>query len=403
MEHLEHLEQGLFISGGEYMYKEYDMDQLVKEIYTVETKHRQLDDDSLLILNRRVLTEDDISFKILDTDEDIKEYTIRYIIINIDFNEYIKVMLIEYLNLGSLDFEVRNEIFNKLYNYIKLTIIRELIIENLSLVKNKNIIENKLNHYKKYNDIINDIEKLCCNIKFKNELYDLIKEYEIQLKYSITKFDLGYSLFNLIINKKDDDTIISDLEKVRLNKSLRKYKKPRTEYEFKTKFEELKKILKLYFEVESNIDLNEIKKDLNKDLNRYLVLRELKGIEMLYLKSYKVKPGIERYRIFISDIDSAYYDFFLKEEIMKYIIEDTDIASLNKLINEIVHISKKKLKKYLYKNTSIYKKIDIINELNTYRLDELELEGIHNILEIIVNEEEIALEEIKKIKNYIIK
>ena len=375
------------------MYKEYDMDQLVKEIYTVETKHRQLDDDSLLILNRRVLTEDDISFKILDTDEDIKEYTIRYIIINIDFNEY--------LNLGSLDFEVRNEIFNKLYNYIKLTIIRELIIENLSLVKNKNIIENKLNHYKKYNDIINDIEKLCCNIKFKNELYDLIKEYEIQLKYSITKFDLGYSLFNLIINKKDDDTIISDLEKVRLNKSLRKYKKPRTEYEFKTKFEELKKILKLYFEVESNIDLNEIKKDLNKDLNRYLVLRELKGIEMLYLKSYKVKPGIERYRKFISDY--AYYDFFLKEEIMKYIIEDTDIASLNKLINEIVHISKKKLKKYLYKNTSIYKKIDIINELNTYRLDELELEGIHNILEIIVNEEEIALEEIKKIKNYIIK
>ena len=135
MEHLEHLEQGLFISGGEYMYKEYDMDQLVKEIYTVETKHRQLDDDSLLILNRRVLTEDDISVKILDTDEDIKEYTIRYIIINIDFNEYIKVMLIEYLNLGSLDLEARNEIFNKLYNYIKLTIIRELIIENLSLVK----------------------------------------------------------------------------------------------------------------------------------------------------------------------------------------------------------------------------------------------------------------------------
>lgn len=403
MEHLEHLEQGLFISGGEYMYKKYDMDQLVKEIYTVETKHRQLDDDSLLILNRRVLTEDDISVKILDTDEDIKEYTIRYIIINIDFNEYIKVMLIEYLNLGSLDLDVRNEIFNKLYNYIKLTIIRELIIENLALVKNKNIIENELNHYKKYNDIINDIEKLCCNIKFKNELYDLIKEYEIQLKYSITKFDLGYSLFNLIINKKDDDTIISDLEKVRLNKSLRKYKKPRTEYEFKTKFEELKKILKLYFEVESNIDLNEINKDLNKDLNRYLVLRELKGIEMLYLKSYKVKPSIERYRKFISDIDSAYYDFFLKEEIMKYIIEDTDIASLNKLINEIVHISKKKLKKYLYKNTSIYKKIDIINELNTYRLDELELEGIHNILEIIVNEEEIALEEIKKIKNYIIK
>lgn len=88
---------------------------------------------------------------------------------------------------------------------------------------------------------------------------------------------------------------------------------------------------------------------------------------------------------------------------MKYIIEDTDIASLNKLINEIVHISKKKLKKYLYKNTSIYKKIDIINELNTYRLDELELEGIHNILEIIVNEEEITLEEVKKIKNYIIK
>lgn len=155
--------------------------------------------------------------------------------------------------------------------------------------------------------------------------------------------------------------------------------------------------------MESNIDLNEINKDLNKDLNRYLVLRELKGIEMLYLKSYKVKPSIERYRNFISNIDSAYYDFFLKEEIMKYIIEDTDIASLNKLINEIVHISKKKLKKYLYKNTSIYKKIDIINELNTYRLDELELEGIHNILEIIVNEEEITLEEVKKIKNYIIK
>ena len=136
------------------MYKKYDMDQLVKEIYTVETKHRQLDDDSLLILNRRVLTEDDISVKILDTDEDIKEYTIRYIIINIDFNEYIKVMLIEYLNLGSLDLDVRNEIFNKLYNYIKLTIIRELIIENLALVKNKNIIENELNHYKKYNDIV---------------------------------------------------------------------------------------------------------------------------------------------------------------------------------------------------------------------------------------------------------
>ena len=46
---------------------------------------------------------------------------------------------------------------------------------------------------------------------------------------------------------------------------------------------------------------------------------------------------------------------------------------------------------------------DVINELNTYRLDELELEGIHNILEIIVNEEEITLEEVKKIKNYIIK
>lgn len=383
-----------------------DEDELLyacaRELEMIEYKVKPLDYDTFK--SKLDLSDNDIFIEVkwednwIEPKDILKTYNIKEIISKIGFNNNIKLAFIEYLNL-KCDLDDRNNLFDKLINYIKLSITREFILDNLLSIKNEKIIENKLNYYKKYDDIINDINMLECNINNKNELYDLIKEYEIQLQYVVTEFDLVYSLFNLITNEENNDTIISDLEKVRLNASLRKGKNPRTEYEFTIKFEELKKKLKLYFNLENNISSNEI----NKDLNRYLVLRELKGIEMLYLNSYKVKPNIEMYKNFTSNIDSKYYDFFLREDIMKHIIENADIANLNKLMNEIIHISKRKLKKILYANTNIYQKVDIINKLNTYNLEELELEGMHNILESIVNEDEITLEEIKKIKNYIIK
>lgn len=383
-----------------------DEDELLyacaRELEMIEYKVKPLDYDTFK--SKLDLSDNDIFIEVkwednwIEPKDILKTYNIKEIISKISFNNNIKLAFIEYLNL-KCDLDDRNNLFDKLINYIKLSITREFILDNLLSIKNEKIIENKLNYYKKYDDIINDINMLECNINNKNELYDLIKEYEIQLQYVVTEFDLVYSLFNLITNEENNDTIISDLEKVRLNASLRKGKNPRTEYEFTIKFEELKKKLKLYFNLENNISSNEI----NKDLNRYLVLRELKGIEMLYLNSYKVKPNIEMYKNFTSNIDSKYYDFFLREDIMKHIIENADIANLNKLMNEIIHISKRKFKKILYGNTNIYQKVDIINKLNTYNLEELELEGMHNILESIVNEDEITLEEIKKIKNYIIK
>lgn len=383
-----------------------DEDELLyacaRELEMIEYKVKPLDYDTFK--SKLDLSDNDIFIEVkwednwIEPKDILKTYNIKEIISKISFNNNIKLAFIEYLNL-KCDLDDRNNLFDKLINYIKLSITREFILDNLLSIKNEKIIENKLNYYKKYDDIINDINMLECNINNKNELYDLIKEYEIQLQYVVTEFDLVYSLFNLITNEENNDTIISDLEKVRLNASLRKGKNPRTEYEFTIKFEELKKKLKLYFNLENNISSNEI----NKDLNRYLVLRELKGIEMLYLNSYKVKPNIEMYKNFTSNIDSKYYDFFLREDIMKHIIENADIANLNKLMNEIIHISKRKFKKILYANTNIYQKVDIINKLNTYNLGELELEGMHNVLENIVNEDEITLEEIKKIKNYIIK
>lgn len=383
-----------------------DEDELLyacaRELEMIEYKVKPLDYDTFK--SKLDLSDNDIFIEVkwednwIEPKDILKTYNIKEIISKISFNNNIKLAFIEYLNL-KCDLDDRNNLFDKLINYIKLSITREFILDNLLSIKNEKIIENKLNYYKKYDDIINDINMLECNINNKNDLYDLIKEYEIQLQYVVTEFDLVYSLFNLITNEENNDTIISDLEKVRLNASLRKGKNPRTEYEFTIKFEELKKNLKLYFKLENNINSNEI----NKDLNRYLVLRELKGIEMLYLNSYKLKPSIEMYKNFISNIDSKYYDFFLREDIMKHIIENADIANLNKLMNEIIHISKRKFKKILYANTNIYQKVDIINKLNTYNLGELELEGMHNVLENIVNEDEITLEEIKKIKNYIIK
>ena len=373
-----------------------------RESNMVERKVKPIDYDTFK--SKLDLSANDISIEVeleedgIESEDTLKTYDIKEIISKISFNNNIKLAFIEYLNL-KCDLDDRNNLFDKLINYIKLSITREMILDNLLSIKNEKIIENKLNYYKKYEDIINDINMLGFNINNNNDLYDLIKEYEVQLQYVVTEFDLVYSLFNLITNEENNDTIISDLEKVRLNTSLRKGKNPRTEYEFIIKFEELKKKLRLYFKLENNINSNEI----NKDLNRYLVLRELKGIEMLYLNSYKVKPSIEMYKNFISNIDSKYYDFFLREDIMKHIIQNADMGNLNKLMNEIIHISKRKFKKILYGNTNIYQKVDIINKLNTYNLGELELEGMHNILESIVNEDEITLEEIKKIKNYIIK
>ena len=330
--------------------------------------------------------------KIINKIEGVQKEEIVSLINFIEFDYCFELLLLDKLEFYLNNSNKNKKIFDDLKEYIKLTVKRELILENLQLVKQDMDMNNK---YKYYEDI-NDLKEVVKNvikkadsftvIREKQHIFDIIDKYKDSLTYLITEADLIYGIFILLTFQHDvddvferdrhcrkymDNNIDIESEMIRLNKEIRDYNMPRSKGSFYKIINTLNQYLKLYFDIEEKVTVeNQL---IDYDLNRYLVVKNFKGIQWFYLLNYKDETIVNSYLNVKDNISKDYYDFFLRENIVKTIGENTKLDELNIVIKVAVDNIKEYIKKTIIQKTDICKKVKLIRYLNENEAEKIKI------------------------------
>lgn len=390
------------------MNKEFDDNIIIQKIMDWEAMEITYEYDDLNQLeknfkNRKVKLEDIVYIGNDDSFNDLKDAILRF-----EFNINFSLLLLKSITFDEeKDSNVKRKFFTEFCSYIKLATIRKIISENLKLIKDEKQLMDGHNYYKNFKSIIDEVNSISkkINYSYKKGLIELIEDYELEFKYLVTRFDLAYGMFNIIMsdpNKKltggKEIELVRDLKELRLNNDFRNYGKLRSSYDIEKKINELEDKINVYFRVEDALK----NLGINKDFNQYLILRSFKRIEILYLSSYENKPTINVYKKIMKNIDRKYYDFFLKKDVINLIGENQNISEINTLVEESVKVLSKGLKDIFIKRSNINEKMNLLNELMLYTLEDFNLSTFECIPREFSNINEVKSNNIDKIKHYII-
>lgn len=331
---------------------------------------------------------------IINEMEEVQKEEIVSLINFIEFDYGFELLLLDKLSFYSSNLNKSTKIFNDLKEYIKFTVKRELILENLQIVKQEMDIYKKYKYYEDINDLKEVVENVIKEVdsftvmRAKKHIFDIIDKYEDSLTYLITEVDLIYGIFILLTFKHDvdngfksdrsyrkcmDNNIDIESDMIRVNKEIRDYNMPRSKGSFYKIINTLNEYLKLYFDIEEKVTVkNQL---INYDLNRYLVVKNFKGIQWFYLLNYKDETIINSYLNVKDNISKDYYDFFLRENIVKTIGENTKLDELNVVIKVAVNNIKEYLKKTIIQKTDICKKVKLIRYLNENEAEEVKIDN----------------------------